>query len=82
MRYSIEMEMERLPSQPTIGMNFTINFAEKSDTKMSILCNFIDKIFYNIVKLNCSVRSQDGWHFSLGGEKHSVWERLQELLQG
>lgn len=53
MRYSVEMEMEKLPSQPKIGMNLTINFArkvrykkkKKSDTKMSILCNFIDKNF-------------------------------------
>lgn len=40
------MEMEALPSQPTIGMNFTAKILpDKSDTKTSLLCNFIDKNF-------------------------------------
>ena len=40
------MEMEELPSQPTIGMNFTVKILpEKSDTKTSLLYNFIDKNF-------------------------------------
>lgn len=51
MKYCLKMEMKGLPSQPTTGVNFTIIIlVERSDTKMSILCNFVDKKLYQIVK--------------------------------
>ena len=49
-KYSTGMEMKELLLHPAIGMNLTVTALGGLDTKIYLLCNFIDIQFYKIVK--------------------------------